>query len=62
MPNRVRNVKYPAYGYDNTLYGNRINQISECVDIKSNPNISTSTNQDKLPKTYSFNILLHPRS
>ena len=33
MPHRVRNVKYPAYGYDNTLYGNRINQISKSMDI-----------------------------
>ena len=27
IPHSVRNVKFPAYGYDNTLYGNRINQI-----------------------------------
>ena len=26
---RVRKVKYPAYGYDNALNGNRVDQITK---------------------------------
>ena len=29
MPDRVRKVKYPAYGYNNALDGNRVDQISK---------------------------------
>ena len=29
MPDRVRKVKYPTYGYNNTLNGNRVDQTSK---------------------------------